>query len=69
MKKQYLIIAFLLSCAASIVHSMPGYVLAQEERQGKIKLGECCETMDAPQWHCKECEYERIKVQIQPERY
>jgi len=52
-----------------IVYGMPGFDLQQEELEGKIILGGCCVTDDDPNWHCKECQYEWSKAQIQPERH
>ena len=47
------------SSAKSVVpirYGMPGVEMQQKHYEGKIKLGGCSVTEDAPNWHCKECE-------------
>ena len=47
------------SSAKSVVpirYGMPGVEMQQEHHEGKIKLGGCSMEIDAPNWHCKECE-------------
>ena len=50
-----------------IVYGYPGVALAEDEREGKLILGGCCEKLDAPQWHCKECQHEWNTLKTQPE--
>jgi len=44
--------------SAKIVYGMPSYELFQEAEAGKIKIGGCCITEDAPEFYCKICDYE-----------
>ena len=39
-----------------IRYGMPGVEMQQKHHEGKIKLGGCMVEIDAPNWHCKECE-------------
>ena len=39
-----------------IRYGMPGVEMMQKHHEGKIKLGGCSITEDAPKWYCKECE-------------
>ena len=39
-----------------IRYGMPGVEMQQKHHEGKIKLGGCSMEIDAPNWHCKECE-------------
>ena len=46
------------SKAIEIIYGMPPSDLAEQEEQGKIKLGGCCIDEKNPNWHCKDCEHE-----------
>jgi len=41
---------------------MPGIDLQEEEMRGKIHLGGCCITEDAPNRHCNDCEHQWMKT-------
>lgn len=47
-----------------IVYGMPSYELYEEAEQGKVVLGGCCIMEDAPQYFCKDCNYEWNKNQV-----
>ena len=52
-----------------IVYGMPGVDLRQEELEGKIMLGGCCESDDNPDLHCKECGHEWSRSRTQSESH
>ncbi len=41
-----------------IVYGLPNNELGEKEKQGKLKLGGCCIELDAPEFFCKDCEYQ-----------
>jgi hypothetical protein len=45
-----------------IIYGMPGMDLQEEEMRGKIHLGGCCITEDAPNRHCNDCEHQWMKT-------
>jgi hypothetical protein len=45
-----------------IVYGMPEIGLHEEEMQGKVHLGGCCEVIDAPNRHCNDCEHQWSKT-------
>ena len=41
-----------------ILYGYPTYEAALEAEAGKLVLGGCCEEIDGPHYHCKDCEHE-----------
>ena len=41
-----------------IEYGFPGNEMQKEYYEGKIELGGCVIEKDAPDWHCKECEFD-----------
>jgi len=41
-----------------IEYGFPGTEMQKKYSQGKIELGGCGIKKDAPDWHCKECEFD-----------
>jgi hypothetical protein len=41
-----------------IEYGFPGTEMQKEYYEGKIKLGGCGIAEDAPDWHCKQCEFD-----------
>tara|TARA_Y100001960_G_C14410237_1_gene697799 strand:+ start:42 stop:320 length:279 start_codon:yes stop_codon:yes gene_type:complete len=52
----------------SIVYGMPASDLAKDEEEGKVILGGCVIREDAPDYHCKDCEYEWKKEESPGEK-
>jgi len=44
--------------AIPIVYGLPISELGMKAKEGKVKLGGCCVDNYAPEYYCKDCEYE-----------